>query len=143
MRIRELGNGRFGRLEIQAYRFVIGRRPHLDRNVAVRTVRLRLRQHHQHKSGQPVRTDRKSGQHAALHIEFVVHRCGGIGQERTRKYHAAEPTAPQVENMPRGSTGGSALGDKLFSATAYLVFYFVSADYILLLLSLPTTEFLA
>lgn len=35
MRIRELGNGRFGRLEIQAYRFVIGRRPHLDRNVAV------------------------------------------------------------------------------------------------------------
>lgn len=105
MRIRELGNGRFGRLEIQAYRFVIGRRPHLDRNVAVRTVRLRLRQHHQHKSGQPVRTDRKSGQHAALHIEFVVHRCGGIGQERTRKYHAAEPTAPQVDNMPRGSTG--------------------------------------
>lgn len=45
--------------------------------------------------------------------------------------------------MPRGSTGGSALGDKLFSATAYLVFYFVSADYILLLLPLPTTEFLA
>lgn len=142
MRIRELGNGRFGRLEIQAYRFVIGRRPHLDRNVAVRTVRLRLRQHHQHKSGQPVRTDRKSGQHAALHIEFVVHRCGGIGQNA--------PVSITPLNLPRrrwttcpGSTGGSALGDKLFSATAYLVFYFVSADYILLLLSLPTTEFLA
>ncbi|SIP66860.1 conserved exported hypothetical protein [Mycobacterium tuberculosis] len=44
---------------------------------------------------------------------------------------------------PGVARGGSALGDKLFSATAYLVFYFVSADYILLLLSLPTTEFLA
>ncbi len=60
----ELGNGRFGRLEIQAYRFVIGRlTSSRRRNVAVRTVRLRLHVNTWHKA--LVRTDHKSGQHLA------------------------------------------------------------------------------
>jgi hypothetical protein len=75
------------------YRLVRRRRPELHVNPSFRIIVIGLCQYHEHKPGLPVGSDREPGEHAPLHIEFVVYRFGRFREERPRNFH--------TQNLPR------------------------------------------